>query len=347
VRLLSYLDAEGRPRCGALVATPATHAASDDPAARGQPGAGAGAAPGGDARILDLTETCAGLDVPAAVAAEFNRRGLAPASGGLLRLLQAGAEGLRIVREKVEAESAANAAGPTSNAARSAATGPRLADVTLLAPIPRPGKIVAIGRNYGDHAKETGTGPFEAPRLIAKLSSTVVGPNAQVRRPPSVRKMDFEVELAVVISAFAHQVPKASALDVVAGYTVLDDLSAREFQFDVEPAQTTFAKSMDGFCPMGPWLVTRDEVPDPQRLAIRCAVNGATMQEANTADMIFPVAELIEYITRFMTLEPGDVIATGTPAGVGAFRKPPVWLQPGDQLRLEVEGVGVLEHGIG
>jgi 2-keto-4-pentenoate hydratase/2-oxohepta-3-ene-1,7-dioic acid hydratase in catechol pathway len=128
---------------------------------------------------------------------------------------------------------------------------------------------------------------------------------------------------------------------------VLNDLSAREFQFDVSPPQTTFAKSMNGFCPMGPYLVTRDEVPDPQRLELTCHVNGEPMQHGTTADMIFPVARLIEYLTRYLTLEPGDVIATGTPAGVGAFRKPPVWLAPGDRVRIEIAGVGVLEHGIG
>ena len=140
---------------------------------------------------------------------------------------------------------------------------------------------------------------------------------------------------------------RANALDAVAGYTVLNDISAREFQFDVSPPQTTFAKSMDGFCPMGPWLVTADEVADPQRLELRCWVNDQLMQSASTSDMIFPVARLIEYVTAFMTLEPGDVIATGTPAGVGAFRKPPQWLQPDDQVRIEISGIGILANRIG
>ena len=159
--------------------------------------------------------------------------------------------------------------------------------------------------------------------------------------------MDFEAELAVVIGAFASHVVRARALEVVAGYTVLNDVSARELQFDVSPPQTSLAKSMDGFCPMGPWLVTRDEVPDPQALEIRCDVNGEPMQRGHTSEMIFPVDRLIEYISRFVTLEPGDVIATGTPAGVGAFRKPPVWLQPGDRIRIEISRVGTLEHAIG
>jgi 2-keto-4-pentenoate hydratase/2-oxohepta-3-ene-1,7-dioic acid hydratase in catechol pathway len=224
---------------------------------------------------------------------------------------------------------------------------PPLQSVHLLAPIPRPGKIVAIGRNYADHAAETGVKPFESPRIIAKLPSSVIGPGAIVQRPAGVTKLDYEVELGVVIGKRAKLVPRAQALDAVAGYTILNDVSAREFQFDVSPAQTTFAKSMDHFCPMGPWIVTADEIPDPQALALQLRVNDELLQDGNTHDMIFDVAQLIEYISRFMTLEPGDVIATGTPAGVGAFRTPPRWLQPGDRLRLEISRVGVLEHSIG
>ena len=222
-----------------------------------------------------------------------------------------------------------------------------LNDVRLLAPIPRPGKIVAIGRNYADHAAETGVKPFENPRIIAKLPSSVIGPGAVVRRPAGVTKLDYEVELGVVIGRRAKLVSRTSALEYVSGYTILDDVSAREFQFDVSPAQTTFAKSMDDFCPLGPWIVTRDEIPDPQSLALKLWVNGELLQDGNTHDMIFGVAQLIEYISRYMTLEPGDVIATGTPAGVGAFRKPPRWLQPGDKVELEISGVGKLLHWIG
>jgi 2-keto-4-pentenoate hydratase/2-oxohepta-3-ene-1,7-dioic acid hydratase in catechol pathway len=224
---------------------------------------------------------------------------------------------------------------------------PALERVTLLAPIPRPGKIVAIGRNYADHAAETGMRPFESPRIIAKLPSSVTGPGTVVRPPAGVTKLDYEIELGVVIGERTKLVPRAQALKAVAGYTVLNDVSAREFQFDVTPAQTTFAKSMDDFCPMGPWIVTADEIPDPQRLVLQLRVNDEQLQDGNTHDMIFDVAHLIEYISRFMTLEPGDVIATGTPAGVGAFRTPPRWLQPGDRLRLEISNIGVLEHSIG
>ncbi len=280
-----------------------------------------------DGQVVNVDDQVAGLAIPAAVDDRLAVHGLVPAARGMLRLLQAGPDawqGLSVTR----------------------GTGVPLLDVELLAPVPRPGKIVAIGRNYADHAKETGVSPFEQPRIISKLPSSVCGPGSLVQRPNGVSKLDFEVELAVVIGSFAQRVSQADALAHVAGYTVLDDISAREFQFDVNPAQTTFAKSMDGFCPMGPWLVTRDEIADPQTLEVSCHVNGQPMQHASTANMLFPVARLIEYISRYMTLEPGDVIATGTPAGIGAFRKPPVWLQPGDRIRMEISRIGVLEHQI-
>jgi 2-keto-4-pentenoate hydratase/2-oxohepta-3-ene-1,7-dioic acid hydratase in catechol pathway len=254
----------------------------------------------------------------------------------MLALLRAGPGGLaaaaafaeRALRESVESH-------------------PLLASVELLAPVPRPPKIVAIGRNYADHAAETGMKPLEAPRIISKLPSSVTAPGTVVVRPHGISKLDYEVELAVVIGTSTKNATLDDAMKAVAGYTILDDVSAREFQFDVSPPQTTFAKSMDGFCPMGPWIVTAEEIPDSQNLRLRTWVNGEMVQDGNTHDMIFTVAVLIEYISRYMTLEPGDVIATGTPAGVGAFRKPPLWLQPGDSVKLEIERIGVLEHSIG
>ena len=294
-----------------------------------QPGIGAVVG----ARVVDLSATIAAIRFPEKRAADLAVRGIALPSGGMLRLLYAGSEVMREIAQRV------------ATLAKEAQHRP-LAGLSLLAPIPRPGKIVAVGRNYADHAKETGVDPFEKPRIIAKLPSSVVGPAATVRRPKAVAKMDFEAELAVVIGEFASDVPRERALDFVAGYTALNDLSAREFQFDVSPPQTTFAKSMDGFCPMGPWLVTKDEIPDPQALDLSCHVNGETMQRGSTADMIFSVDRLIEHVTQYMTLEPGDVIATGTPAGVGAFRSPPLWLKPGDRVRVEISRVGVLENAI-
>jgi acylpyruvate hydrolase len=154
------------------------------------------------------------------------------------------------------------------------------------------------------------------------------------------------VELAAVIGRRMNDVAEADALAHVAGYTILNDVSARELQFDVTPPQTTFAKSMDGFTPIGPVLVTADEFGDPQDAGLRCFVNGETMQEGNTRDMIFSVATILSYLSHFMTLEPGDIVATGTPAGVGHFRKPPVYLRPGDVVRLEIDRIGALENRI-
>lgn len=266
----------------------------------------------------------------------LRERGLTPAVGGIERWLHLERGDRDGVAAKVK-----------ERLARRPRTTQPLDEVRLFAPIARPGKIVAVGRNYADHAKETGVKPFEQPRIIAKLPSSVTDPGAVVRKPAAVRKFDFEAELAVVMGEFASHVKPEHALDFVAGYTILNDLSAREFQFDVNPAQTTFAKSMDGFCPMGPCLVTADEIGDPQSIQVRCWVNDVKMQDANTADMLFPVATLIAYVSQFMTLEPGDVIATGTPAGIGAFRDPPQWLGAGDRIRMELSRIGVLENTIG
>ncbi|MFM7610409.1 MAG: fumarylacetoacetate hydrolase family protein, partial [Alphaproteobacteria bacterium] len=228
----------------------------------------------------------------------------------------------------------------------SAALRQSLAEAKLLAPL-KPGKILGVGRNYGDHAKEVGGPKLEMPRIFMKPASSVIGPGAVVKIPRDVKKPDWEVELGVVIGKPARDVPEGVALDYVAGYTVLNDVSAREFQFDVPLAMTSFAKGMDGFCPMGPWIVTPEEVGEPWMLDVKCWLNGEEVQHGNTRDLIFSVSALIAFLSRYMTLEPGDVIATGTPAGVGHFRDPPRYLKPGDRLRLEVERVGVLEHAIG
>jgi 2-keto-4-pentenoate hydratase/2-oxohepta-3-ene-1,7-dioic acid hydratase in catechol pathway len=259
------------------------------------------------------------------------------AAGDMVALLRAGPDVL----------AAAIAAVEDSVRRDGVKTHPPLSDVELLAPVPRPGKIVAVGRNYADHAAETGMKALEAPRIISKLPSSVAAPGSVVVRPEGIIKLDYEVELGVVIGRVTKLAKLDDALSAVAGYTILDDVSAREFQFDVSPPQTTFAKSMDGFCPMGPWIVTRDEIPDPQDLRLQTWINDELLQDGSTHDMIFSVAVLIEYISRFMTLEPGDVIATGTPAGVGAFHKPPRWLNPGDRVKLAISSIGVLEHTIG
>lgn len=288
-----------------------------------------------NAQVLDISDWVERLPLSPDAVAHHRQAGTLAPGGGMLRCLQAGADALAALARHVQD-------GQPSSATRYQA----LSQVQLYAPVPRPGKIIGVGRNYADHAKETGVKPFEQPRIIFKMPSSVAAPGAPVPRPAAVSKMDYEAELAVVIGGYGRHVDVADAMRLVAGYTVLNDVSAREFQFDVSPAQTTFAKSMDAFAPMGPWLVTSDEVPDPQALEVRCWLNGAMVQHGHTADMLFPVATLIAYLSRFMTLEPGDVISTGTPAGIGAFRQPPVYLKPGDQLRLEVTQVGTLEHAI-
>ena len=284
-----------------------------------------------DDTVLELDAVVRGLSLGTREAEVLAECGAGTDAASMQKLLLAGSAGLERVDQALS---------------RGDLPRTQLAKVRLLAPVPRPGKILGIGRNYGAHAKETGTGPFEQPRVFTKVGSSVQPPGSRIRIPEPIAKPDFEVELAVVIGRFASNVSEQEALAQVAGYTVLHDMSAREFQFDVSPPQTSFAKSFDGATPMGPWLVTADEIPDPQRLALRCEINGEVLQEDTTAEMIFSVAYLVSYLSRFTTLEPGDVIATGTPSGVGAFRKPPRWLKTGDHLRMTVDGIGTLEHWI-
>ncbi|PMR72976.1 fumarylacetoacetate hydrolase family protein [Billgrantia endophytica] len=219
-------------------------------------------------------------------------------------------------------------------------------DIRVKAPIQRPGKIVGIGRNYASHAGEGGLSAQEEPRLFLKASSSVIGPGDTIPCPPQVRKMDWEVELGVVIGKEMSDVDVKCALSHVAGYTIVNDVSAREFQFDVEPPQTSFAKSMDGFSPMGPVMVTADVMPDLESVELRCWVNRQPMQKGYVRDMIFPVPYLLSYISRFMTLEPGDIVTTGTPSGVGCFRNPPVYLKCGDEIRMEIPNIGILENSV-
>ena len=211
-------------------------------------------------------------------------------------------------------------------------------------PIDRPGKIVCVGLNYRDHAEEQGVPLPEAPLLFAKWQNTLIGPGDPIVIPPIVTKCDYEAELGVVIGARVRDVSVENALEAVAGYICVNDVSARDLQF--ADSQWTRGKSPDTFCPVGPRLVPRDEVGDPQQLAIRAVLNGEAMQESSTANMVFGVAELIAYITQTVTLEPGDLIATGTPAGVGAFRDPPLWMKPGDEITIEIDGVGSITNPV-
>jgi len=224
-----------------------------------------------------------------------------------------------------------------------AARGRPLHEAELLAPVPRPGKIVAIGRNYREHATEEGVEPPAAPLIFAKWPTAVVGTGAEIRWDPALTgQVDYEAELAVVIGRRARRIDPADALDHVFGYTCLNDVSARDIQFG--DGQWVRGKSLDTFCPMGPVLVTADEIGNPQDLAISCTVGDQRLQDARTSAMYFGIAEIISYCSRSFTLEPGDVIATGTPGGVGVFRDPPRFLGDGDRVVVEIERIGRLEN---
>ena len=207
-------------------------------------------------------------------------------------------------------------------------------------PVGRVGKIICVGLNYADHAAESGQPVPDQPVLFMKATSAIVGAFDDVVIPPGATKVDWEVELGVVIGDVARNVPREAALDHVAGYLIVNDLSERAFQFD-HGGQWVKGKSCDTFAPLGPWLVTRDEVPDPQDLAMWLSVNEHRYQEGNTRTMIFDVATLVSHISRYMTLEPGDVISTGTPPGVGLGQKPPVYLKSGDVMELGIERLGM------
>jgi 2-keto-4-pentenoate hydratase/2-oxohepta-3-ene-1,7-dioic acid hydratase in catechol pathway len=217
-------------------------------------------------------------------------------------------------------------------------------DVPLLCPL-RPGKIVAVGLNYDDHVRESGVGAPESPLVFAKFPSSVIGPeDAIVIDRELTTRVDWEVELAVVIGRRMRRVKPADALDHVFGYTVANDVSARDVQF--ADGQWVRGKSLDTFCPLGPVVVTPDEIGDPQKLALRTRVNGETVQDSSTAEMIFSVAELLAFCSLSFTLERGDVLLTGTPWGCGEFMNPRRSLRPGDIVETEVEGIGVLRNPV-
>ena len=215
-----------------------------------------------------------------------------------------------------------------------------------LAPcVPNPGKIICVGLNYQRHALESNMAIPEFPVLFSKFSNTLAASGDTVPVPNDATEMDYEAELAIVIGARCHGVSPAEALSCVLGYCNANDLSARDLQF--RTGQWLLGKSCAAFCPLGPYLVTADAVPDPDSLPIRCWVNGELRQDSNTRDMIFSCRDLISYISRYFTLEPGDVILTGTPDGVAFGRPDRPWLQPGDQVTVEVAGLGLLANRIG
>jgi 2,4-didehydro-3-deoxy-L-rhamnonate hydrolase len=211
-------------------------------------------------------------------------------------------------------------------------------------PIERPQKIICVGLNYRDHAEEQGVAAPEKPILFAKWPNTLIGPGEPIELPAISEQVDYEAELGVVIGSRVRNVSVENALEAVAGYVCVNDVSARDLQFS--DGQWTRGKSPDTFCPVGPQVVPAAELPDPQALGIRAILNGRTMQDSSTANMIFGVAEIIAFASQTITLEPGDLIATGTPAGVGVFRDPPVFLQAGDEITIEIDGIGSLTNPV-
>ena len=211
-------------------------------------------------------------------------------------------------------------------------------------PIDLPSKIICVGLNYRDHAEEQGTELPGSPLLFAKWPNALIGPGEPILIPRVSNQVDYEAELGVVIGERVRGVSEANALEAVHGYICLNDVSARDLQFS--DGQWTRGKSPDTFCPVGPQLVPAAEVENPQALGIRCFLNGDTMQDSTTTNMIFTVSEIIAYASATMTLEPGDLIATGTPAGVGVFRDPPVLLKDGDEVTIEIDGLGALTNPV-
>jgi 2-keto-4-pentenoate hydratase/2-oxohepta-3-ene-1,7-dioic acid hydratase in catechol pathway len=219
-----------------------------------------------------------------------------------------------------------------------------LKEVHLLPPIPQPGKVVAIGLNYRDHCVEQGIDPPSIPLIFAKFPNSISGPYDPIVLPAPDAEVDYEAELGVVIGRKAKRVPAGEAMGCVVGYLVLNDVSARKWQFSDK--QWVRGKSCDTFCPIGPWLTTTDDIPDPHTLRISARVNETVLQDSNTSNLIFRIPELIEFITASITLEPGDIIATGTPVGVGCFRNPPIFLKEGDVVEIEIERLGKLRNPV-
>jgi 2,4-diketo-3-deoxy-L-fuconate hydrolase len=219
-----------------------------------------------------------------------------------------------------------------------------LDSVRLHAPVPGPEKIVCIGLNYEDHAAEQGVPIPDEPVLFAKFANSVIGPSDEIEVPPATEKVDYEAELGVVIGTACRRVSDADALSYVAGYMCMNDVSARDLQFS--SSQWTRGKAIDTFLPTGPYLTTADEIDDPQSLSIRCLIGDEVMQDSSTSKMAFSVPELISFISQTLTLVPGDLIATGTPAGVGFAREPSRYLHDGDEVTVEIERLGRLTNTV-
>lgn len=290
------------------------------------------------------------LDIPQAWTELLRRQGVSDAAGralaecppDLVQLLAR--DGLGRVAEAAAFARAELARDREAAVAQGLAVALESPHTRLRAPLLRPGKIICLGLNYADHAKETNSPIPQYPELFNKFANALIGPGEPIVLPRVSQQVDYEAELAVVIGKAGRYIDEARALEHVAGYTILNDVSMRDFQF--RGRQWMQGKTFDRSTPLGPWIVTADEIPDPQALAISCEVSGEVLQSSNTREMIFGVAQVIAYISQIMTLEPGDVIATGTPAGVGFARDPKRLLRPGDVVRVTVERIGTLENPV-
>jgi len=216
-------------------------------------------------------------------------------------------------------------------------------DLKIVAPISDPSKLLCVGMNYRDHCEEQNAPIPKEPVFFSKCVNAITGPTSDIQLPEVSKEVDWEVELAFVIAKTGKNVPLDSAMDYVAGYVVANDVSARDWQFKPESlGQWLLGKSMDGFCPLGPALVTKDEIQDPHNLGLRLRINGVTKQSSNTNQLVFDIPAIISYVSRLMTLSPGDVILTGTPPGVGCFRSPKEFIKSGDVMETEIDGIGTI-----
>jgi 2-keto-4-pentenoate hydratase/2-oxohepta-3-ene-1,7-dioic acid hydratase in catechol pathway len=222
----------------------------------------------------------------------------------------------------------------------------REGEAKRLAPVPRPGKVICLGLNYRDHAAESGVAVPNEPVVFAKFANAVIGPEAPILLPATSEEVDWEAELVFVIGRGGRHISETEALSHVAGYTCGHDVSARDYQLRRGGGQWLMGKTFDTFAPIGPALVTADAVPDPHNLRIRCLVNGETVQDSNTSQMVFSVPQTIAYLSHILTLEPGDLVFTGTPPGVGFARKPPRFLKGGDVAEIIIDGLGTLRNPV-
>jgi len=286
----------------------------------------------------DLGERVIQLDQALRVVAPFSARdGFSEVPATMIEFLAADAVALQSARQALELVDSG------SDLLDSAVLPKR--EVQILAPVPSPSKIVAIGRNYRDHAAEAALTLPKIPRIFAKFPSIVIGDGAVIVKPRATERLDWEVELAVVIGRTASRVSEETALEYVVGYTLLNDVSARDIQFS-EPEQLTLAKNYRSFAPMGPSVVTKDELPDPANIRLKTWVNGELMQDGSTRDLIFSVRQLVSFVSGVLDLVPGDLIATGTPSGVGYFRDPPRFLSDGDVVTMDLAGMCSLTNRV-